>query len=113
MNDNLRVRLGAVSLALLTGAAVVFAFLNFQQRYRYVSPDDGVSWTDTSQGVLAQQVTPGSPADRAGIKNGDLLLSIRGVSVQRATDVSRVLWRVGPWMEAPYQVSRSGESFQT
>jgi two-component system NtrC family sensor kinase len=113
MNDNLRVRLGAVSLALLTVAAVVFAFINFQQRYRYVSPDDGVSWVDTTQGVAAQHIEVGSPADRAGVKSRDLVLSIRGIPIRRATDVSRVLWRIGPWMETPYLLSRSGETIQT
>ena len=49
MNDTLRIRLGAVTLALLTLAAVVFAALNFQQRVRFVPPDDGVAWTDTAR----------------------------------------------------------------
>ena len=43
MNDSLRMRLGAVVLALLTIAAVVFAVLNFEQRSRYVQSDDGVT----------------------------------------------------------------------
>ena len=49
MNDGLRFRLGAVALALLTLAAMVFAVLNFQQRSRFVVPDDGVTWMDSAQ----------------------------------------------------------------
>jgi len=43
MNEHLRIRLGAVTLALLTLAAVIFATLNFQQRSRFILPDDGVT----------------------------------------------------------------------
>jgi two-component system, NtrC family, sensor kinase len=107
-------RLGAVVLALLTLAAVIFSVLNFQQRSRFVQPDDGVTWVDTSQpqGVTALHVVPGSPADRAGIRQGDNVESIRGVSIERATDVTRVLWRLGPWSEVHYQIRRNGESFE-
>ena len=42
-------RLGAVVLALLTLAAVIFAVLNFQQRSRFIQPDDGVTWMDVPQ----------------------------------------------------------------
>ena len=49
---------------MLTVAAIVFAVLNFQQRSRFIAPDDGVTWMDTEQGVMAWHVVPGSPADR-------------------------------------------------
>ncbi|MGA8366062.1 MAG: ATP-binding protein [Candidatus Acidiferrales bacterium] len=113
MNNSLRMRLGAVILALLTAAAVVFAILNFQQRSRFISPDDGVTWMDTAQGVMAWHVTAGSPADRAGIRQGDYVESIHGTAIHRATDVTRLLWRAGPWTEVRYGIRRSGESFQT
>jgi two-component system NtrC family sensor kinase len=114
MNKGLRMRLGAVVLALLTVAAVVFAILNFQQRSRFIQPDDGVTWVDgpQSHAVTALHVVPGSPADRAGIRQGDSVESIRGVAIERATDVTRVLWRAGPWSELRYQIRRNGESLE-
>jgi two-component system, NtrC family, sensor kinase len=113
MNKGLRMRLGAVILALLTVAAVVFSVLNFQQRSRFIQPDDGVTWVDAPEvGVTALHVVPGSPADRAGIRQGDFVESVRGVAIQRATDVTRLLWRAGPWSEVRYQIRRNGESFQ-
>ncbi len=113
MNDSLRMRLGAVLLALLTLAAVVFAVLNFQQRSRFVLPDDGVTWMDTSQGVIAWHVVADSPAARAGIKVNDTVESVRGVTIQRATDVTRVLFHVGPWAEVHYQMRRGSAAFET
>ncbi|MGC1597066.1 MAG: hypothetical protein WA774_17060, partial [Candidatus Acidiferrales bacterium] len=89
MNDSLRMRLGAVILALLTLAAVVFAVLNFQQRSSFVLPDDGVTWMDSAQGVTAWHVVADSPGAKAGIKQGDIVASVRGMSIHRATDVTR------------------------
>ena len=111
MTDGLRMRLGAVTLALLTFAAIVFAVLNFQQSSRVVLPDDGVTWMDAAQGVLASYVAVDSPAAKAGIKPGDVLETIEGQRIQHGTDVSRLLWRSGVWAELPYQVRRDGQSF--
>ena len=106
-------RLGAVLLALITLSAVVFAVLNFQQRSRFVLPDDGVTWMESAQGVTAWHVVADSPAARAGIKQNDLVESVRGVPIQRATDVTRVLFRVGPWAEVHYQMRRGEAAFET
>jgi two-component system NtrC family sensor kinase len=113
VNDSLRMRLGAVLLALLTLAAVVFAFLNFQQRSRFVLSDDGVTWMDTASGVAAWHVVPDSPAAKAGIKEGDVVQAVRGVSIRRATDVTRVLFRVVPWTEIKYSLRRDNRTFET
>ncbi|HEX4076823.1 MAG TPA: ATP-binding protein [Candidatus Acidoferrales bacterium] len=110
MNEHLRTRLGAVILALVTLAAVIFAALNFQQRSRFVLPDDGVTWMDSAQGVTAWHIVPGSPADRAGIREGDDVQTVAGVPIRRATDVTRVLYRSGPWTEVKYGIRRNGES---
>ena len=113
MKDGLRMRLGAVVLALLTLAAVIFAVLNFQQRSRFILPDDGVTWMDSPQGVIAWHVVADSPAAKAGIKPGDLVQSVRGITIHRATDVTRVLFHVGPWTEIRYAMRRGGEKFET
>ena len=52
MKQNLRASLGAVVLALVTLAAIIFAILNFQQRALFETPDDGVSWLDTPRGTV-------------------------------------------------------------
>jgi len=111
MNDSLRIRLGAVSLALLTVAAIIFAVLNFQQRAIFVVPDDGVTWMDTESGVTAWHILPGSPAERAGIHLGDTVGSLNGIGTRSATDVTRILWRLGPWTKVRYSIRRGGEAF--
>jgi len=106
MNDQLRTRLGAVILALVTLTAVIFAVLNFQQRSRFISPSDGVTWIDSEQGVVALHVVPGGPADRAGIHEGDRVRAVNGRPIYRPTDVTRVVWHAGPWAEVRYQIVR-------
>ena len=112
MNGMLRMRLGAVVLALLTISALIFAILNFQQRSRFILPDDGVTWVDSPQGVTAWHIAPASPAEKAGIKQGDFVTSMRGEPVTRATDVSRILWRAGPWSVVRYGIQHKGELLQ-
>src|ERR1700680_5290752 len=106
MKQNLRVSLGAVVLALATLAAVIFAFLNFQQRSRFELVDDGVAWLDTDHGVEAWKVSAGSSAALAGIRPGDHLLAIDGVPVARAVQVTVRLTRAGLWTQVRYKWAR-------
>jgi PAS domain S-box-containing protein len=113
MRQNLRVRVGAVVLALATLAAVVFAWLNFLQRSRYDQVDDGVAWSDGPGGVEAWKVAPDSPASAAGIHAGDVLLAINDVPVPKAAHVARRLYRAGLWTQLRYKLARNGEEFET
>ena len=61
------------SAALLVTAGV----LNFGQRLRHETPPwDGVRWTDTKQGIIAETVEPNSSGARAQILPGDHLIGI-------------------------------------
>src|SRR6266404_473244 len=64
---------------LLVAAALLIAAgaLNFSQRLQHHPPPwDGVTWVNTSQGVIAKAVEPGSAAARAQLVPGDHLLAI-------------------------------------
>ena len=113
MKQNLRVSLGAVVLALATLAAMIFAWLNFVQRAEFETPDDGVVWLDTPQGVQAQQVAQNSPAARAGVRVGDHVLAINGSPVTRQVQVTKRLWRAGLWTQVRYKLARNSEEFET
>ncbi len=111
-NDNLRVRLGAAVLALATLAAIVFGVINFQQRSMFTAPDDGVSWIERSQSVIAWHVAPNSPAANAGLRADDRILAINDIPVHSGIDVSKRLWRIGLWSIAHYRIERGGREFE-
>jgi len=104
---------GAVVLAIATMAAIVFALLNFDQRARFESPDDGISWRDTTRGVEALQVSANSPGQKAGVRVGDQLVEINATPVASALQVTKKLWRAGLWTQVRYKLSRNGEEFET
>ena len=110
--EHLRLRLGAIFLALATIVAVTFGIINFQQRLLFSVPDDGVSWLDGSAGIQAFAVAANSPAARAGIKAGDRLVAVDGLAVHRALDVTKRLWAVGLWGQVQYRLERAGQPFQ-
>jgi two-component system, NtrC family, sensor kinase len=113
MKQNLRVSLGAVVLALATLAAVIYAWINFRQRESYEIPDDGVAWLDTSHGAQAWKVTANSPAARAGVRPGDLLVSVNGVRVDTQVQVTKRLLSAGLWTLVLYKLVRNVEEFET
>jgi uncharacterized membrane protein SirB2 len=113
MRTTLSFRFTTVFLALLSLTLVVFGVLNFEQRRVYQLPDDGVSWVDTKDGVVAWIVAPDSPAERGGISQGDYLGAINGRPVKNALDATREIFRTGVWAQARYDLTRNGQAFQT
>src|SRR5271154_7610685 len=106
-------RVGAVVLVILTVAAVIFAAVNFNQRRTFPVPDDGVTWLDTPAGVQAWYVAPGSPGEKAGIKSGDYVETVRGTNIRRSTQVTQMLFRAGEWTELTYGIKRGNSNFDT
>lgn len=106
-------RLTTLSLALLSLVLVGFGFFNYQQRSLYQNPDNGVSWVETPQGVIAQIVNRGGPADRAGIREGDLLRAINGQVITTEKEEAQQIYQLGVWALANYSLTRNGEPFDT
>src|SRR5213594_2479951 len=102
-----------VATVLLTLAVLILGGLNAQQKRRYVPPDDGASWIQGIEGVQARLVFPDGPAEKAGIRRGDLLKAINGQAVQNDRQVTRVLYELGVWSRATYTLDRDGKEFDT
>ena len=78
------------------------------------------------QGVLVAQVMPGSPAEKAGIEQGDVIAEFDGKAVGESKDLPQIvastpvgktvnvkLWRNGKAMERQVQVSAMDEKVET
>ena len=64
-------------------------------------------------GVLIEQVQPGSPADNAGLQQGDIILEVNRHKVQSTSDVQQALSNVGNGEDALVLVwSSGGNSFR-
>ena len=110
MIGEFKLRFTPIFVGLLTITLGVLAWINLDQQRKFQPSDDGATWQDSAAGVVARHVEPGGPAARAGIQEGDLLRSINGTPIPRATRVTRLLYQVGNWGSAEYGLSRGGHS---
>ncbi|MGH9812293.1 MAG: ATP-binding protein [Candidatus Acidiferrales bacterium] len=108
-----RLRSVALVLALVTVGMMVCAGINFAQRARYTLPYDGIDWTEIpdASGVVANLVWLDTPGDRAGIRYGDILLSINGNPIERPIDVTKHLYRAQPGTQLTYELQRRHRTF--
>jgi len=63
---------------------------------------------DKPQGALVSSVEPGGPADKAGIKPGDVLLGVNGKAVDRSAELPPLVAAVKPGSKATFDVWRDG-----
>ena len=108
MARDLQTRFFAVFLALLSVAAVVFAWINFQKEREFVAPYDGIWWVEDAGHLRAERVDTDGPGQKAGIKKGDLLVALDGRSITNVGSLERQLYRVGVWSKASYSIERHG-----
>src|SRR5271165_645501 len=108
MARDLQTRFLAVILALLSVAAVIFAWINFQKESEFVAPYDGVWWVEDGSHLRAERVDVDGPGQKAGIKKGDHLVAVDGRNVTDVGSFTRQLYRVGVWTKANYSLMRQG-----
>ena len=65
---------------------------------------------DVKEGALVAQVTPGSPADKAGLQRGDVILGVDGKSIPRPRDLSRLIASIEVGKTVKLDVLREGKS---
>ncbi|HYL76853.1 MAG TPA: ATP-binding protein [Bryobacteraceae bacterium] len=111
---DLKTQFVSALLFILTVAAVCCAVISFRQQSRVHLPDDGVIWVDRADAtgnnsVVALHVSPGSGADNAGLRAGDVLEQIDESPISKTTDVPQVLEKVVVWGKArTYLIRRGG-----
>jgi PAS domain S-box-containing protein len=106
MKNAAQTRILAIVLALATVAACVLAGMNFQQENGFDVPIDGIVWLETNGGLRADRVPADSPGHRAGIRTGDVLVSIDDQPTMRLAPLVREQFRSGIWSHATYSILR-------
>ena len=106
MARDLQSRFLFVVIALLSVAAVVFAWINFQKDREFSTPYDGIWWAESGDHLQAQRIDVNGPGEKAGVKKGDLLVAVDGRKVSDLASLERQLYRTGVWSKATYSLVR-------
>jgi S1-C subfamily serine protease len=71
----------------------------------------GVNAAEIAGRLFVSRVTPGSPAEKAGIKRGDIVAGVGGEAVTALPDFYRKLWSLGgAGVNVPLDVVQGGET---
>ncbi len=108
MARDLQIRFFAVIVALVSVAAIVFAWINFQKEHEFLTPYDGIWWMEDGGHLQAQRVDVEGPGEKAGIKVGDRLIAVDGRDVSNVGSLERQLYRTGAWSKTTYSLVRRG-----
>ena len=88
--------LAVLALVLGLGAALGGGIVYAMARADKVIWPFGAEWSDQETGVVIASVSPGGPADEAGVERGDILLEMDGEPVDDLSDLVRLLEQHGP-----------------
>ncbi len=65
---------------------------------------------DKPMGALVNAVDTGGPADKAGIKAGDIIMSVEGKKIEQSVDLPRAIGEAKPGQTLRFGVFRKGET---
>ncbi len=69
----------------------------------------GVELEKADSGVLAKRVIRGSPADKSGLRDGNVILTVNGTAVASPREVIKVIQAAGPGATLVLHVERGSE----
>ncbi len=100
----------AFAVLMMLGAFAALGGMNVYKKIVWREPTDGVIWGEKAGRFIALKVELNGPGYLAGIKKGDVLLSINDMPVTGKIDIAKSLWIAGATgQKVRYQISRAGE----
>src|SRR5688500_10549061 len=94
----------------VVAALVCLGAANVASRVTWQEVEDGVLWTSRAEGVVAAEIAAGTPAERVGLKRGDILIQIDNRPVEAVDDVVTALHASDGREPLRYTVLRLGSS---
>jgi hypothetical protein len=70
----------------------------------------GVEFDDTKAGVVVKKVLPGSPAEKAGFKTGDVIEAARSATIETGADLAKALAKAGVGTKLKVTVKRGDKT---
>ena len=70
--------------------------LKLERPRREARPWLGMYTTEAGSKLVVAGIAPGAPADRAGVKVGDIIIDVAGEKPSSLADLWRRVWRLGP-----------------
>ena len=95
---------------LVLGVLACLGAANIAARATWHELEDGVLWTEQNGNVVAAEIAPSTPAEKVGLKRGDVLLAIDDTPVQDPREVVAALHKAGRETTLRYQVLRLGSN---
>ena len=80
-------------------------------RYRFISKDVAIL-NEVPQGAYIQEVVEGSPADKGGVKEGDIITKINGQSVNSENKVAEIISKSAVGVSIELEVWRDGKTLK-
>ena len=106
MGKALQTRVTAILLALVTLLVCALGTANFLQENSYDAPTDGVWWMESAGGLHAERVPVNSPAHRAGVREGDLLVKADEHPTLTVAPLQRAMHHDGTYGKITYSLVR-------
>jgi two-component system NtrC family sensor kinase len=106
MKNAFQTRILAIALAVATLAICLFAAMNFRQEGGFEVPTDGAWLVEAPGGLRFEWVPTDSPAQRAGVRPGDILQAINDHPTPRLAPYVKETFRSGIWAHATYSILR-------
>ena len=79
--------LRSIAQAAVVVVLLCLAVANIAVRWTWTELEDGVLWRTQPEGVIAIEVTPGSPGEAAGVRPGDVLIAVGTKEVNSTEDL--------------------------
>ena len=80
-----------VLVLVLSGLFIYIGLVNLRDRMEWENPSDGISWTQTREGVEVQSINISLPAAEGGLSRGDRLVAVNAMPVRSLDEYTEIL----------------------